>query len=471
MLHPEARNRRILLRLALICLALIVHGKVAAHDFVDMDDPAFIYGNPRLKPPSIKNTIYYWTHPAEQLYIPCTYTAWSMTAVVSGMWHGSDYVLRPIGFHLASLGCHLLCVLLIFEILQMLHNSPESAAIGAALFAIHPLQVEAVAWASELKDLLCGLAALAAVWLYLAAISLRHRAGGQSRSAATAYTLAVLAFAIALLAKPAGVAAVGVAAILDRYLFGTRFRGIALRLSPWILIGLVLAIIAHRVQPAGEVADNPLILRPLIALDALSFYLWKLCWPLWLSPNYGRRPTMVINQGYIAWTWTIPLAVGLVLWSIRRRSRLPIAGAAVSIAGLLPVLGFVPFIYQTQSTVADHYVYLAMLGPAMVLACCVHRYRPARIPAMIVLSALAICSIGQESVWTNSLRLFAHAVEVSPSAPFNHLNYGVALASNGQFDEATLEFRQTLALSPQNSQARDNLALLRKIMDNRPKAP
>jgi Flp pilus assembly protein TadD len=84
---------------------------------------------------------------------------------------------------------------------------------------------------------------------------------------------------------------------------------------------------------------------------------------------------------------------------------------------------------------------------------------------------LAICSLGQEAVWSDSLHLFAYAVQVSPEAPFNHLNYGVALASDGQFNQAASQFRQTLALSPQNSQARDNLALLRKLTENRPERP
>jgi predicted O-linked N-acetylglucosamine transferase (SPINDLY family) len=112
-----------------------------------------------------------------------------------------------------------------------------------------------------------------------------------------------------------------------------------------------------------------------------------------------------------------------------------------------------------------------MLGPAMTLGCCVLQYSQARIPALVLICVLAILSVQQEAIWYDSLSLFGYAVKVSPSAPFNHLNYGVALAGEKKFDLAAVQFQQVLALSPQNSQARDNLALLRKIMENRSVRP
>ena len=469
--HLESPNRRLRLRLALICLTLIVHGVVCTHDFVNMDDPQTIYDNPRLKPPSLNNTFYYWDNRGLELYIPCTYTVWSLTAAISGGWHGSEYLLHPLGFHAVNLCCHLLSVLVVFEIVQLVLKSPESAAIGAAVFAVHPLQVEAIAWATGLKDVLSGFAAFIAIWLYLVAASPALRRNTKTANLLFPFAVATLAFTVAVLSKPAGVAAIGIAAVLDFYLHKTTLRSMALRLWPWLMIGAAIAIIAHHVQPAGEVSDNSLILRPLIALDALSFYLWKLCWPLHLGPDYGRRPTAVIDHGWITWTWAIPIAAAWLVWSVRRRNPLVLASAGVFLAGLLPTLGLVPFIFQRHSTVADRYAYLAMLGPAMVSGWLACRYSLSRIPALMLIGLLAICSLGQEAVWSDSLHLFSYAVRVSPEAPFNHLNYGVALASDGQFNQAASQFRQTLALSPQNSQARDNLALLRKLTENRPERP
>jgi tetratricopeptide (TPR) repeat protein len=212
------------------------------------------------------------------------------------------------------------------------------------------------------------------------------------------------------------------------------------------------------------VADNPLILRPLLAMDAVSFYLWKLCWPLGLCPDYGRRPTVVINQGDIEWTWAIPLALGWLIWSIGRRRQIILAASAIFVAGLLPTLGFVPFIFQRNSSVSDRYVYVAMLGPAIVLGWCCCQYARARVPVLFLIGAMTILSIRQEALWTDSLHLFAHSVEVSPTAPFNHLNYGAALAADGRLEEAAEQFRQTLALAPQNVQARDNLNQAMRLM-------
>jgi hypothetical protein len=463
MLHLESPNRRMLFRLALIGLTLLAHGAVVTHDFIDMDDPQTIYANPRLRPPSLSNTLYYWQNRGLELYIPCTYTLWSMTAAVSGTWHGPDYLLRPWGFHLLNLCCHLLCVLVVFEIVLLLLKSPEAAALGAALFAVHPLSVEAVAWATGLKDVLSGLGALLAIWLYLLAVPKTPQDAKRRNVSFNFYAAATIAFALAVLAKPAGVAAVLVAAVLDRHLFQTKLPKIAWRLSPWLIIAIAVTIIAHHVQPAGEVEDNPLVLRPLLALDAMAFYLWKLFWPIRLCPDYGRRPTMVIDLGYIEWTWMIALAAGWFVWSMRRRSPLLLAGAAVWLAGLFPMLGFVPFIYQRHSTVADRYVYLAMLGPAIMLGWYASRYARARIPAAILIVVLTACCIRQEAFWTDSLHLFEHAAQVSPSAPFNHLNYGVALAEGGRTHEASDQFRQTLALSPGNIQAQENLDLIQRL--------
>jgi protein O-mannosyl-transferase len=455
--HSDTPNRRVLIRLALVGLTLIAHAAVCTHDFINMDDPQTISDNPRLKPPSLANIAYYWKNRGLELYVPCTYTVWSLTAAFSASRRGSDYVLRPLGFHLVNLCCHALSVLIVFQILKLLALSPECAAIGAALFAVHPLQVESVAWATALKDLLSGIAALTAVWQYLRAIPPTPALTTNARIAIRPYLMATTAFAIATLSKPGAVAAVGIATILDFYLSRGSITQILRRLLPWLAISASIAVIAHHVQPAGDVADNPLVLRPLLALDAISFYLWKLCWPFGLCPDYGRRPTMVIDNGYIAWTWAIAAAVAWVAWSVRRKHPLVLAATAVFLMGLLPSLGFIPFIFQRNSTVADRYVYLAMLGPALIFGWCYCRYASARIPVAILLGAMTMMSARQQTFWTDSLRLFAHGVSVCPWAPFNHLNYAAALASSGDLEAAASQFRQTLALTPGNAAVRDSL--------------
>ena len=455
--HFDTPNRRVLLRLALVGLTLIAHASVCSHDFINMDDPQTISQNPRMKPPSVANIAYYWTNRGLELYVPCTYTVWSLTAGISASRHGSEYVLHAFGFHLVNLCCHLLSVLIVFEILQLLALSPGCAAIGAALFAVHPLQVESVAWATALKDALSGLAALMAIWQYLRAIPQQRSAGEETPVAIKPYALATVAFAIATLSKPGAVAAVGIAGILDFYVSRAAPTRILVRLLPWLAISAAVSLIAHHVQPAGDVADNPLMLRPLLALDAISFYLWKLCWPVGLCPDYGRRPTMVIDEGYIAWTWAIPAAVAWVVWSFRRKYPLVSAATAVFLMGLLPALGLIPFIFQRNSTVADRYVYLAMLGPALILGWCYCHFASVRIPTIILVGAMTVVSVRQEMFWTDSLRLFAHSVSVCPWAPFNHLNYGAALATSGDIQSAASQFRQTLALTPGNTAVRDSL--------------
>src|SRR5207245_2501838 len=194
-------------------------------------------------------------------------------------------------------------------------------------------------------------------------------AGGQVRRPVGRYWLATGFFVLALLAKPTAVVVPVVAWVLDVWSWPQTWRHRRLALLVWLGLALLWGLFTSQVQPQDPGAFSPpLWARLLIAGDAVSFYLYKLGVPVWLGPDYGRAPEVLLAQ---SWLWLTGLAPwGLAVWLWYKRTRVPwlVAAAGVFVAGLLPVLGFIPFGFQNYSTVADRYMYIAMLGLALALA-------------------------------------------------------------------------------------------------------
>src|SRR5690348_2176047 len=161
-------KRRGVIPLILVVVTLATFGRIVTHEFTGWDDAMTIFENPRIVSPSLKNVIYYWTNPADGLYVPVTYTLWSAIASVSQVDDGAGHVtLNPWAFHAVSILLHVVTVLVVFQILRLLINHDIAAMFGALLFAVHPMQVETVAWTSGAKDLLGGLFSLVCIWQYV----------------------------------------------------------------------------------------------------------------------------------------------------------------------------------------------------------------------------------------------------------------------------------------------------------------
>ena len=155
--------------LLLVIVTILVFGRIATNDFTYWDDAGTIHHNPRLNPPTAQKVLWYWGHSELGLYIPVTYSVWGILAAAARLDAPDEFdiALNPWLFHAASLIVHLGSVLLVFQILRRVIGRDGPSFVGALLFAIHPLQTETVAWASGLKDLLCGFFALLAIWEYM----------------------------------------------------------------------------------------------------------------------------------------------------------------------------------------------------------------------------------------------------------------------------------------------------------------
>ncbi len=318
-----------------------------------------------------------------------------------------------------------------------------------------------------MKDLLGGLFALATIWRYLVATQAE---GAPRRNNYIAATLLCMA---ALLSKPSAVVLPLIAVSFDVFLFRRPLR----RGLPWIGFWLVMAIAAiainASIQPFGPKQKPwPIWSRPLIAADALNFYLCKVLVPIHLSFDYGRTPLAMLHDpllhAELYWTWIFPVILALIAW--RLLHPVPAVAALVFFLGLLPVLGLIRFAYQYYSTVADRYVYLPMLGVAMAAAWVLARYgnRVVWCTASGILVMLMSLSFLQAGVWKNTDTLYAHALSLNPTNGTHYL-----FVAEYEEKEAELALRRTtLAIQQGNAEqarAQDEEArrLLRKAVEFR----
>ncbi|HYW80871.1 MAG TPA: tetratricopeptide repeat protein [Thermoguttaceae bacterium] len=449
--------------LLLVGAMVVVFGQVSGHQFLNWDDRQHIVDNPRLNPPTWHGVGLFWQKPFWKLYIPLSYTFFAGEASVARLpiADGARTLPNPVVFHMGNLLLHTMCVLLVFAILRSLFRSNRAACAGALLFGLHPVQVESVAWVSETRGLLCALFSLLAIWQYLEHTATDRQSGKllPTKSAdrgedgpveIVPYLLATVCFVAALLCNTAAVAVPLIVALLDWGLLRRPWRRILWPVAPWLLLAAGFVVVTKSLQPDSLLVEvPPLWARPLLAGDALAFYLVKLIAPLQCGPDYGHEPAWVMRQSWFYFAWLLPVAVLVGLAWMKHR-RLWLVAAAVSIAWVLPVLGFVPFAFQRFSTVADRYLYLALLGPAIVLCWVLtHRWNRWTVGlTSMMLCLLAVLSAVQAGYWRNEETFYHNALRVNPRSVVARHNWGFHLDELGHHAEAVQQYRDALKEHP-----------------------
>jgi protein O-mannosyl-transferase len=332
-----------------------------------------------------------------------------------------------------------------------------AAALGALWFALHPLQVEPVAWVSGLKDVLCGTFSLLSLLLFL-------MSGHDRANRVPLRFLGSLALmALAVLSKPSAIILPLLGYVLSLLIAypAKRVRWMG-RAGIAVLVVSVPALFvtsAAQSMPEGNFVA-PLWARPLVALDALAFYLYKTVFPVGLTLSYGRTPRAVLaTHVWAYWTWMLPAALTLALALAWWKNRRPFGLAWVSLIGLLffclgffPVLGLVPFGYQTLSTVSDRYAYLSLLGPALILSFVVSRVLgPKRVMfvaggVMLCIAGLGVMSYRQGTYWHDTLAVAERMLEVAPNNGMSQSTAGEAKMAAGELDAAAGHLERALQL-------------------------
>jgi tetratricopeptide (TPR) repeat protein len=426
------RRQRLLAAVLIVLATLAVMGPVLGHEFVNWDDDRNLFRNPRLNPPSAASLRHYWTQSHMGLYVPVTFTAW--TALAAGATNPAHppapaAQLNPVPFHAFGLALHLANALLVFALLtsHFPHEEPApataiaAAATGALLFALHPVQVEAVAWASGAKDLLGVTFSLLSLWHYLRFARADSRRRRRRRRRALHYTLALLLLVLAMLSKPSAMVVPAIAAALDSFVLRRPLRQVLRSALPLLAAVLPFAVVARLVQSTSQVDPTPIWAGPLLAGFSLAFYLLKLIVPARLAFDYGWRPALLLEQRWFYAAWLIPAVLAAVLWLYRRRAPALVAAALVFVIALAPVLGLVPFQFQAYSNVADHYLYLSMFGVALAAAWLMRSIPPQRRRAVLVVAgaillALSVRSALQVGVWRDDQTLETHILSVNPNS-------------------------------------------------------
>lgn len=448
-------------RLSLLLLAVVglQFGPAINFEFLNYDDPQNIYENPLVNRFNLAKLPLIWGDSSLGLYIPLTYTLWGILGRLSAGLHLTDNptAMDPAVYHAANIVLHAGAVIVVFAILRLLLKRDWPAVGGALLFALHPTQLATVAWISEMKGGLAGLLGLLAIWQYLRYAAPEPATTMHRRRR---YLFAGLFYIAAMLAKPSAISVPLMAAVPSVLLLKRDWRRVALELSPWLLLAIPMIVITKDVQPSGELNFLPNFWqRFLVAGDAITFYLGKILWPFGLGPDYGRSPQKVLASGWVYLTSFGPFAAAAALLIWRARRPCLVTGAMVFVAALLPVLGFIPFMFQTISTVADRYLYLAMLAPALLFSryLCRHGDQRTVTMATILLMLLALRSADQLRYWHDSMTFNLQAVKINPESYLAYNNLGVAHKERHQIPEALKAFKLAIANAPGHTPAYANL--------------
>jgi tetratricopeptide (TPR) repeat protein len=399
-----------------------------------------------------------WFTTETQQYYPLVYTSYWIERVLWG--------LSQTGSHIVNVAIHSANAVIAYLILRRL--GLKGAWIAGIIFAIHPVHVESVAWLSERKNVLSGFFYLLALFSFL-----KFDDGLGRRW----YLFSLGLFSLALLSKTV-VCTLPVIFFLLRWLRGLRLdRRFIASLIPFFALGLAMGLLTiwwelKLVGAKGELLGLDGIERPLLAGRVIWFYLMKLVFPFNLSFIYPRWEL----DATALWQWLFTLGViaaGLVLWISRKRiGRAPFAAMAFFVITLFPALGFFNVYPFRFSFVADHFQYLASLGPiaaAGVMAAWAVRkgggagQRVSMIKPALLIAVLAVfwvLTFRQTGVYKSPETLWRDTLDKNPRTWLVHNNYGTLLSSRNDVDGAIFHYKKAIELYPAYAKAHLNLGIL-----------
>ena len=429
----------------LFLCAVLLYGRSVTFDFV-YDDEEYVRTNPLLAGG--------WTWANARAAFGTFHSGnWHPLTWLSHMLDVELFGLEPAGHHAVNVLLHGLDAVLVLLVMLALIRDRTVALVLAALFVVHPLRVESVAWVSERKDLLASAFSLLAIlaWVRYA----------RERSPA-AYLLALGAFVLGALSKPMVVTLPCVLLVLDAWPLGRlaprAWPRLLLEKVPFLAGSVALSLLAMESQAAaGAVAaELPFGLRLLNALAGCEFYLEKALWPVGLSVHYPHAglhvadPVAALRARALIGAALVVLGLVLGLRNARRQPAL-LAGLLLFLGSLVPVLGLVQVGSQSW---ADRYAYLPLLwlSLAVVVPLAELARRRSWSPGLLrgcvlgLCLALALRTLDQTSAWRDDESLFRQALANAGPSPIVLTNLGNALLERGELEEAERHLRASLAL-------------------------
>jgi Tfp pilus assembly protein PilF len=486
------KKTKYLIILFLIITSLVVYGRILGNSFINFDDEVYLTKNQHVQAGLNAATI-----------------KWAFTGIVSSNWHPVTLLSHALDWslfkdhagahHLVNLILHIANALLLFLFLNKITKNIWPSAFVAMLFALHPLRVESVAWASERKDVLCMFFGLAAIYAYVVYVETQQ---------ISKYILCFIFFAMGLMAKPMLVTLPFVLMLLDFWPLkrmqkelkpanlstydnlsakrkekkqNSAIKKVSTRNQqrkqatnyfiveklPFFVLSIVSCIITIWAQNKGGAVASlqklPFTERFTNAIVAYVTYLGKIFWPVDLAVFY---PYQHVYPGWqVAGALLILLGItALAIYSVKKAPFF-LMGWLWYLGTLVPVSGLVQVGRQAM---ADRYTYLPAIGIGIILAwgiayllpqnkLCKIILWPAATIGLVILSILTWQQCGY---WKNSIELFNHAVQVTDKNYLAHTNLGVALAAEGRDEEAVINYRLAIEINPDHDNAHYNLANL-----------
>jgi tetratricopeptide (TPR) repeat protein len=467
--RAKSRVTDILVCVGLVAITWAVFGQTLTHDFVNFDDHVYVYENPLVvRGLSPELIIGAFTHTHARNWHPLT--------TLSHMLDCQLYGLNAGGHHFTNVILHTISVLLLFLVLKQMTGALWQSAFVAALFAIHPLHVESVAWIAERKDVLSAVFFM----LTLAAYAYYARAPSTLR-----YLLVALLFAFGLMSKPMLVTLPFVLLLLDYWPLGRigaqksevrrRLPGLITEKTPLFVLSAfscVATLFAQRQGPSA-IDQLPFLWRLENTFVTYVTYIWQMLWPARLAVFYphpnDRLPLVEV-------TLAIAFLVGISLLVIYLRRVKPylVTGWFWYLGMLVPVIGLVQVGEQAH---ADRYTYLPQIGVYVMITWIVgdlllestriRRVLVGVIAAMAVVT-LSVRAFGQTSYWKNSDTLWNHTLAVTEENDVAHNNLGFLFLRRQELDKAISEFQTALEIRSRNTQTHYSLgaALIESNLGN-----
>jgi len=471
-----------------ICIFLMVatfciYSQIQDHEFINFDDDKYITNNLNVQA-GLTSESFKWafttSHPPY----------WHPMTWLSHMLDYQLYGLHPKGHYLTNLFLHISSVLILFIVLLRMTGALWQSGFVAAMFALHPLNVESVAWIAERKNVLSTL-----FWL-LTMLAYIHYA---EKPTVKRYGLVFLLFALGLMSKSMLVTLPFVLLLLDywpleRFKLGRRERGfktaqkdkyfnreknilkLVLEKFPLLILSALCSIMTLILfEKAGEsVAQDPVSILTILTNVIISYfeYLWKMLWPKGLAILYAHPGnTLAVWKGVLC--GIALLVITTIAIKLIRKAPYFVVGWFWYLGTLIPVIGFITV---GPHLIADRYAYLPLIGIFIIAAWGVpeliskwrYKEKVLSISVGIIIPALLVTTWWQVNHWKNSITVFKHAIKVTdkkyPGFSVVHNNLGIALVAEGKNEEAISHYKMAIKLNPNYTNAHYNLgyALLQK---------
>jgi tetratricopeptide (TPR) repeat protein len=460
-LSYQSRRVVAVVAIALGFLTLAAFWPVLHNDFIRYDDPVYVTSNPHISQGIT----------AEGL-------AWALSSGYASNWHPITWVshmldvqlfgFRPAWHHFVNLAIHTTNAILLLFLLFRLAGSVWRSAFVAALFALHPLHVESVAWVSERKDVLSMLFLLLTVWMYANYTRLQSIPAGSSK-ARRMYLFALGFFALGLMSKPILVTAPFLLLLLDFWPLqrfppvspnSAWFLQLVREKVPFFALALLSSLVTYAVQAHMHAVTIALPLWPRFLNAIVSYlkYLGMTLWPAELAVFYPHPDTRwPVSEQWPIWAVALAFA-GLAALSAAafvNRKRFPwlFMGWFWYFGMLVPVIGIVQVGGQA---LADRYTYIPLIGvficiawgAAEILKKRRHGSAALAMLAAVVVLGSAVLSHAQTRLWKNDFTLFGHALAVTKNNAVAHCHLGSKYGERGEYEKAMAHFRQAITAAP-----------------------